>query len=111
LLICAFLLLILIVPARSVRIYRNVVRKPLLDAFTAKYDARDVKIAMVGIWDTVGALGIPGNLFAGLDARLFGFLDTGLHPDVQSAYQALAVDERRNEFVPTLWTSAARVGF
>jgi len=62
---------------------------------------------MVGIWDTVGALGIPGNLFAGFDASLFGFLDAGLHPDVQSAYQALAVDERRNEFVPTLWTSAA----
>src|SRR5215469_356096 len=40
-------------------------RKPLLDAFTARYEARDVKIAMVGVWDTVGALGIPGNLFTG----------------------------------------------
>lgn len=81
-------------------------RKPQLDAFTAKYDARDVKIAMVGVWDTVGALGIPGNLFADLDTRFFGFLDTGLHPDVQSACQALSIDERRNEFVPTLWTSS-----
>lgn len=82
-------------------------RKPLLDAFTAQFEARDVKISMVGVWDTVGALGIPGNLFAGLDAEVFGFLDTGLHPDVQAAYQALAIDECRNEFVPTLWTSSS----
>jgi uncharacterized protein (DUF2235 family) len=75
-----------------------------LDAFTAKYQARDVKIAMVGVWDTVGALGIPGLFFAGLDKQFFGFLSTDLHPDVQAAYHAVSVDERRNEFPATLWT-------
>ena len=85
-------------------------RKPLLDAFIAKYDARDVKIAMVGVWDTVGALGIPGELFVGLDTKLYGFLDTSLHPDVQAAYHALSIDERRSEFVPTLWTTGSRPG-
>jgi len=73
--------------------------------FTAQYQAQDVKIAMVGVWDTVGALGIPGTFFAGLDTRLFGFLDTNLHPDVQKAYHAVSIDERRNEFPPTLWTN------
>jgi len=29
-----------------------------------------------------------------------------LHPDVLHAYQALAVDERRAQFPPTIWTSA-----
>lgn len=82
-------------------------RKPLLDAFVGRYDARDVKIAMVGVWDTVGALGIPGDLFAGLNVAVYGFLDTGLHPDVQAAYHAIAIDERRCEFVPTLWTSSS----
>jgi uncharacterized protein (DUF2235 family) len=82
-------------------------RKALLDAFTAKYDARDVKIAMVGVWDTVGALGIPGDLFAGLDTQIYGFLDTSLHEDVEAAYHALAIDERRSEFAPTLWTGYA----
>jgi uncharacterized protein (DUF2235 family) len=82
-------------------------RRPLLDAFIAQYGSRDVKIAMVAVWDTVGALGIPGDLFLGLDMAIFGFLDTGLHPDVQAAYHAISIDERRREFVPTLWTSFA----
>ena len=33
------------------------------------------------------------------------FLTPSLHPDVLNAYQALAIDERRAEFPPTLWTS------
>jgi hypothetical protein len=82
-------------------------RQKLLDSFVARYEARDVKIDMLGVWDTVGALGIPGGLFAGLDEQFYGFLDTSLHPDVQAACHALSIDERRPEFVPTLWTSAA----
>jgi hypothetical protein len=30
-----------------------------------------------------------------------------LHPDVLNAYQALAIDERRQEFPPTLWIQPA----
>lgn len=82
-------------------------RQPLLDNFTKQYNARDVKITAVGVWDTVGAMGIPGDLFAGLDTQLYGFLDTALHPDVQSAFHALSIDERRNEFVATLWDNPA----
>ena len=82
-------------------------RSPLLDNFVTKYSARDVKIAMVGVWDTVGALGIPGDLFSGLDTGVYGFLDTSLHPDIQAAYQALAIDEKRREFAPTVWTTPA----
>ncbi len=82
-------------------------RASLLVNFTQRYAAQNVKIAMVGVWDTVGALGIPGDLFIGLDADKYGFLDTSLHPNIQSAYQALAIDERRSEFAPTLWTTPA----
>jgi uncharacterized protein (DUF2235 family) len=82
-------------------------RASLLQSFTQKYAARDVKIAMVGVWDTVGALGIPGDLFSGLDTSYFEFLDTSLHPDVRAAYQALAIDEKRSEFTPTLWSTPA----
>jgi uncharacterized protein (DUF2235 family) len=69
----------------------------------------DAKIKMVGVWDTVGSLGIPGAVF-GIPDPLYGFLDTGLHPDVLNAYQALAIDEKRREFPPTLWTSAPAPG-
>lgn len=66
-------------------------------------------ITMVGVWDTVGSLGIPA-IVGGVSPLLYGFLDTSLHPNVQNAFQALAIDERRCEFPPTLWTSAPAAG-
>jgi uncharacterized protein (DUF2235 family) len=67
------------------------------------------KITMVGVWDTVGSLGIPAAL-GGVDPVLYGFLDTGLNPAVLNAYHALAIDERRFQFPPTLWTSQPAPG-
>jgi uncharacterized protein (DUF2235 family) len=64
------------------------------------------KITMVGVWDTVGSLGIPA-IFGGVSPLLYGFLDTSLSSSILHAYQALAIDERRAEFPPTLWTAAA----
>jgi len=84
--------------------YRNKdQRQRLLDQLNQSCDMFDAKLAMVGVWDTVGSLGIPA-IFGGVDPILYGFLDTGLHPDVLNAYQALAIDEKRAEFPPTLWT-------
>ena len=56
-----------------------------------------------------GALGIPA-LWGGIDDHFYGFLDTGLHPNVLNAYQALAIDEERKQFPPTLWTTADAPG-
>jgi uncharacterized protein (DUF2235 family) len=75
-------------------------------ALTAEYALTDVDIAMVGVWDTVGSLGIPGLLFGTFDQGRFGFLDTSLHPNVQKACHAICIDERRAQFAPTLWTNA-----
>jgi uncharacterized protein (DUF2235 family) len=60
-------------------------------------------IRMIGVWDTVGSLGIPA-IFGGVDAKAYGFLDTGLHPEIKNAYHSLAVDEKRPQFPATLWT-------
>ena len=68
----------------------------------AKYGNRPVTIQMIGVWDTVGSLGIP-SLIGGVDPLRYGFLDTGLSAQVKSAYHALAIDERRLSFPPTLW--------
>jgi uncharacterized protein (DUF2235 family) len=84
--------------------YRNKDRRDQLLSTLTEYGMYDAKIKMVGVWDTVGSLGIPA-IFGGVSPLIFGFLDTSLHPDVLNAYQALAVDERREEFQPTLWTS------
>jgi T6SS, Phospholipase effector Tle1-like, catalytic domain len=69
----------------------------------------NAKLTMVGVWDTVGALGIPA-IFGGVDVLLYGFLDTSLHENVLNAYHALAIDERRIEFPATLWTSPPKPG-
>jgi Uncharacterized alpha/beta hydrolase domain (DUF2235) len=60
------------------------------------------EITMVGVWDTVGSLGIPAAI-GQVDPIAYGFLDTNLHPNIKNAYQALAMDERRAQFPPTLW--------
>jgi uncharacterized protein (DUF2235 family) len=85
--------------ADAFQAYRNPGQRA---AFLQKYGTYDAKIKMVGVWDTVGSLGIPA-IFGGVDPIKYGFLDTKLHPDVLNAFHALAIDERRQEFPPTLW--------
>jgi uncharacterized protein (DUF2235 family) len=85
--------------------YRNKdQRAALLAELNKTCDLFDAKLTMVGVWDTVGSLGIPA-IFGGVSPLLYGFLDTTLHPDVLNAYHALAIDEKRAEFPATLWTS------
>ena len=86
--------------------YRNKAQRAALLASLNTYSLFDAKIKMVGVWDTVGSLGIPA-LFGQVDPLVDGFLDTNLHPDILNAYQALSIDERRREFPPTLWTPPA----
>ncbi|WP_417565089.1 DUF2235 domain-containing protein [Marinobacter sp.] len=60
------------------------------------------EIRFVGAWDTVGALGVPFSLM-GLFDRKDEFYDTKLGSNVRIARHALAIDERREDFEPTLW--------
>lgn len=68
-----------------------------------------VPIRALGVWDTVGAMGIPA--FAADHDRLdlFRFADTKLSPAVARAYHAVSVDEARQDFDPTLWDPDPRV--
>jgi len=63
-------------------------------------------IEMVGVWDTVGSLGIPSAI-GQIDPIAYGFLDTSLNPKIKHGYHALALDERRAQFPPTLWSGPA----
>lgn len=83
--------------------YRNKAeRADLLAKLQAKCGMYAAKITMVGVWDTVGSLGIP-SLIGQVELLAYGFLDVGLNPNVQNAYHAIAIDERRCEFPATLW--------
>jgi len=84
----------------------DIIKKAALKAsLRTSYAMQDVMIKMVGVWDTVGSLGIPGIFFNLLNQHRYGFLDTTLHPCVQHAYHAVSIDERRAQFKPTLWTN------
>ncbi len=64
------------------------------------HPSRQVKF--VGVWDTVGAMGIPIS-FLGLFEDKDEFYDTKLGRNVSVARHALAIDEFRRDFAPTIW--------
>jgi hypothetical protein len=73
----------------------------------------ETRIRFIGVWDTVGALGIPlsGLRLVNLLNRRWQFHDTDLSAIVDAAFQALAIDEKRGPFQPTMWaqpTNASR---
>src|SRR5450631_3355174 len=74
----------------------------------------DIPVKCVGVFDTVGSYGIPAGIgFAAL-ARYYaqetlGFSDTHIGEHVEVGLHALAIDEHRRPFVPTLWTCPRRM--
>ena len=70
------------------------------------HDSRDVKF--VGVWDTVGAMGIPIS-FLGLFDDKDEFYDTKIGKNVHIARHAMAIDEHREDFEPTVWQPRANM--
>lgn len=70
----------------------------------------DIPIKFIGVWDTVGALGIPVRGLAALSKGKYEFHDTELSSTVRHAYHALAIDERRGPFQPSLWAYKPKPG-
>jgi uncharacterized protein (DUF2235 family) len=74
----------------------------LEERWMLKY-SQPAKIKVVAVWDTVGTLGIPAFSIKGVSRSTLGFLHTGLRIHIENAYHALAIDEQRKDFAPTLW--------
>ncbi|UWR41096.1 DUF2235 domain-containing protein [Phaeobacter inhibens] len=72
-------------------------------AFTERYCHRDVEIEMVGVWDTVKALGLRLPLLWRWAERRHGFHNHQLGKHVKNGFHALALDETRQVFAPVLW--------
>lgn len=90
-------------------LYRGEVKPgdPEAVAFREKL-SHESRIRFIGVWDTVGSLGIPvlgESKFATKINERWAFHDTQLSNSVDSAYHALAVDEKRKPFEPTLWVA------
>lgn len=64
-------------------------------------------IKFIGVWDTVGSLGPPGIIGQLFNRRRYQYHDVTLNPTILNAYQALAIDEQRKPFVPSVWDRPA----
>lgn len=60
------------------------------------------EIKAIAVWDTVGSLGIPSYI-GNERTDAFRFADTKLSPIVKHGFHAIALDEQRIDFTPTLW--------
>jgi hypothetical protein len=64
-----------------------------------------IPIRFLGVWDTVGSLGIPiPGVNSMFDRRFVGFHDMELSKNVNYAFHALALHELRSAFAPALWS-------
>ncbi|MBV9375086.1 MAG: DUF2235 domain-containing protein [Alphaproteobacteria bacterium] len=72
--------------------------------------SREIKIKFLGVWDTVGALGIPLQALQWLNAREYAFHDTELSGIVENAAHAIAIDEFRVDYQATLWAPVVKSG-
>ena len=75
---------------------------PEAAAFRASF-AQETRIRFIGVWDTVGSLGIPATGVP-FSRDYYQWHDTELSKIVDYAYHALAIDEHRKDFAPAVWT-------
>lgn len=73
----------------------------------------NIPIKCIAVWDTVGALGIPKIAFLPQSPahKFYSFVDTRIEPIVEYAFQALALDEHRRSYHPTIWEKPASQTF
>ena len=72
------------------------------------HKTHDVRIRCIGVWDTVDAYGVPFDKLAVFINALivkYSFVDFELSPKVDYARHAMAIDDERKTFHPTLWNS------
>nr|WP_269329376.1 DUF2235 domain-containing protein [Kineosporia babensis] len=67
--------------------------------------ARQVDIHFLGVWDTVGALGVPWGRIRGISRSTTRFHNTNPSVRYRNMFHALAIDEHREAYQATLWTA------
>lgn len=62
-------------------------------------------IRFVGVWDTVDALGVPFDELREIIDRIlhYSFKDKTLHPNIDFACHAVAINDERKTFHPIMW--------
>ncbi|PVA09376.1 hypothetical protein DC366_14435 [Pelagivirga sediminicola] len=92
---------------RNVRLawrhYQSGPERPVARAFHNAYCHEAVPIEMVGVWDTVKALGLRLPILWRWSAPSHAFHSHQLGRTVRRGYHALALDETRIAYRPVLW--------
>lgn len=91
--------------AAAERLYRDKSAAPDAEQcrqFRHQY-SQTISIHFLGVWDTVGALGVPGTMLS--ERGTYSWHDTKLSKIVERAYQAIALDEHRAVYNTVPWTS------
>jgi uncharacterized protein (DUF2235 family) len=96
----------------AIRLYRSPTHPdhPDSEKFRADYSWPDFRITFLGVWDTVGSLGIPLTGLNLLTRKRYAFHDIKLSSRIDNAFHAVAIDEQRNSFQPALWEQQAADG-
>lgn len=71
------------------------------------HEGERIPIEFIGVWDTVGSLGIPLRGLRWITAARHRFHDVELSRSVKHARHALAIDEHRAPFEATRWAYKA----
>ncbi|MEM0937372.1 MAG: DUF2235 domain-containing protein [Pseudomonadota bacterium] len=88
---------------QAYRHYRSAPDSAAAAAFRASACHRDVTVEMVGVWDTVKALGLRLPLLWRWSAPLHDFHNHALGQHIRHGYHALALDETRQAYEPVMW--------
>lgn len=67
------------------------------------HPAEQLRIDCLGLFDTVGSLGIPSTIFNRFNRGRYEFHDVELSPIVKLNLHALAIDEHRLQFAASVW--------
>lgn len=86
------------------RIYESGEGRADHEHFVAEHCHKSAPIEMVGVWDTVKALGNGLPVFWRWSAPKHAFHNHDLGRSIRHGFHALARDETRNSYTPVLWT-------
>src|SRR5690554_742085 len=78
-------------------------------SFEMDFVAINTPPLFIGVFDTVGALGIPAPFLGTLGTSRYLFHDTEPSRIINHARHAVAIDEMRQDFEPTLWSPKAGI--
>ncbi len=67
-------------------------------------ESQAVRIRFIGVWDTVGTLGIPLGKIPGISRKALPKHFVRPSKLFDSYYQALAIDEHRKPYRPSIWS-------